>query len=95
MAHQTAKQVEEELAKQNEGDYGDEAPGGHMASPDSDDDVELPMQAAFGDDAIEDIASHKPFSVARELNEDEEGAGGFTSPAEAKENIKKSEKKTS
>lgn len=91
--HQTAKDVEEKLAEQNADNYGDEAPGGHMASPDSDDDVERNVADAFGDDAGEQVDEGIPFNIADELNKDELGAGGITTDEKAKENIKRSEKK--
>jgi hypothetical protein len=91
--HKTAKQIEDEVAKQNAATYGDEAPGGHMASPESDDDIEEVLAETFGDDAAEEsFGKRKPFNMADEMNEDEQGAGGHISDAESKELIKKDKK---
>lgn len=84
--HKTAKQIEEDLARQNSQVYGDEERGGHMESPDADDDVEEPMAKTLGDDAvIEAVDKRKPFNLADEMNEDERGAGGHISEAESQE----------
>lgn len=90
--HKTAKDIEEELAKQNAGDYGEEAIGGHMASQNADDDVDEPIKKTLGNDAIEDI-EEGTYNFTNEIDNAEKRESGIVSDREAEENTKRFKKR--
>ncbi len=90
--HQTAKQVEEKLARQNAKNYGDEEPGGHMASPDSDDDADLPITDTFGPSALDGLGENG-FNISDKINEAELKESGIVSEEADKENLRKEKSK--
>lgn len=81
--------IKKQIQKQNENVYGDEGPGGHMQSLDSDDDVDNPMREAFGDDAVDE----EELDIANQIDSDELDAGGITTDEKSAELLERDRKK--
>jgi hypothetical protein len=67
-----SKKVKQQIQQQNDDVYGDETYAGSSPRPDADDDIEMVIGNTMGEDAVEDIAGHKPFNVADEIEGDED-----------------------
>lgn len=66
MVREDPKKIAEQVQKQDDDYYGEEAAGGHAAGLETDDDA---------DEALEDFIGNKPseeLNIAKEVDEDEE-----------------------
>ena len=92
--HKTAKQIEEDLAKQNARDYGDEERGSTMESSEDVEDIDDTMKKTLGNDAVEDIEDIQEgtYNFTEEIDRDERRESGIVTDKEAEENTKRFKK---
>jgi hypothetical protein len=88
--HKSAKQIEEDLAKQNAGDYGEEEVGGHMQGQGTDDDTSFPIKQTFGPSAL-DEAERGEFNLSEQIDDAELRESGIVPPRDD-EKLKKAKK---
>ncbi len=69
MARQNADDVKKEVEEQKEEFYGDDS-GGEAV------DVDKKMKEAFGDDVEDKMKRHEPFTIAKEVKDDEDKRRG-------------------
>jgi len=64
MARQSADDVKKEVEEQEEEFYGEDTGGDSV-------DVDKKMRDAFGDDVEKKIEEHQPFTIGKEVEDDE------------------------
>ena len=69
MARQSADDVKKEVEEQQEEFYGEDTGGESV-------DVDKKMKDAFGEDVQEKIDKHEPFTIAKEVEDDEKKRRG-------------------
>ena len=69
MARQSADDVKKEVEEQEEEVYGEETGGDAV-------DVDKKMKDAFGDDVQEKIDNREPFTISKEVEDDEKKRRG-------------------